>query len=411
MKKKSVGDKKDKKGGQYLDLYTFYASAPLGMNHPKITTKEFLEKLAKVAANKPANSESVTEELAEFVETFEQIALPKEFKYLFFISGGALAVENALKVAFDWKIRKNFAAGEERELGAQIIHFDKCFHGRSGYTLSLTNTFDPRKTKYFPKFDWPRVPAPTITFPLEDHLEEVKEQEKITLEKIEGAVADNPKDIAGLITEPIQGEGGDNHFRPEFLQALRKICDENDIMLIFDEVQTGVGLTGKMWAYEHFDMAPDIIAFGKKMQVCGIMSSTRVDEVEDNVFHESSRINSTWGGNLVDMVRSTKYLQIIAEDKLVENARKVGEYLLKGLQDLAEDACNISNARGRGLFCAFDLRSTKERDAVKKQLLKNKVLILGCGEQSIRFRPPLCLDKEHVDLALERFENSCKQVL
>ena len=132
---------------------------------------------------------------------------------------------------------------------------------------------------------------------------------------------ENPDDIAALIIEPIQGEGGDNHFRKEFFHTLRRLCDEYDMMFILDEVQTGVGLTGKMWAYQHFDFEPDILAFGKKTQVCGIMVSNRVDEVKDNVFKVSSRLNSTWGGNLVDMVRCQKYLEVIKEENLVKNCR------------------------------------------------------------------------------------------
>ncbi len=397
-------------GDKYLDFYTFFASAPLGCNHPKVRTKEFMDILAKAAVNKPTSSDSYTESMAEFVDTFSKISMKGDFQYLFLISGGALAVENALKTAFDWKVRKNYELNHKDMLGQQVIHFQKAFHGRTGYTLSLTNTFDPRKIAYFPKFKWPRIPAPMITFPLEKHLEEVKELEENSLHKIDNAIAKNPQDIASLIIEPIQGEGGDNHFRPEFFRALRKICDQNDIMLIFDEVQTGIGLTGKMWAYEHF-VKPDIVAFGKKAQVCGIMVNKRVDEVKDNVFHESSRINSTWGGNLVDMVRSTKYLEIIKEDKLVDNAHKVGEYLKKALTDTCEDSKEImTNARGRGLMCAFDLPSTEFRDKMRKELFNNKILILSSGEKSIRFRPPLCLDEEHVDKGLAIFAKVCKEM-
>jgi L-lysine 6-transaminase len=397
-------------GDQYLDFYTFFASAPLGCNHPKVRTKEFMDKLGRIAANKPANSDIYTEEMAEFTETFSRICMKDDFQYLFLVSGGALAVENALKTAFDWKVRKNFQEDPRDHRGQQVIHFQKAFHGRSGYTLSLTNTFDPRKIAHFPKFKWPRIHAPVITFPLESHLEEVVKEEERALREIDEAIQKNPKDIASLIIEPIQGEGGDNHFRTEFFRALRNICDQNDIMLIFDEVQTGIGLTGKMWAYEYF-VKPDIVAFGKKTQVCGIMANKRVDEVEGNVFHESSRINSTWGGNLVDMVRATKYLEVIEEDKLVDNAAKVGEYLIESLSDTCLDSKGImSNARGRGLMCAFDLPTTEIRDKFRKELYKNKLLILSCGERSIRFRPPLCLDKEHVDKGVEIFATACKDM-
>ncbi|RLF41588.1 MAG: L-lysine 6-transaminase [Thermoplasmata archaeon] len=382
----------------FLDFFSFFASSPLGCNHPALLEPEFMKKLAEVAVNKPTNSDVYTVEMAEFVETFAKIAMPDHFRHLFFIDGGALAVENALKTAFDWKIRKNIAEGKG-EKGEQVIHFQEAFHGRSGYTLSLTNTFDPRKTMYFPKFKWPRIINPKLRFPLtEENLKETIEKEKLAIQQIHEAIEKNPDDIAALIIEPIQGEGGDNHFRGEFLRELRKICDEYDIMYIIDEVQTGVGLTGKMWAYQHFDFNPDIVCFGKKTQVCGIMVSGRVDEVKENVFTVSSRINSTFGGNLVDMVRCQKYLEVIEEEKLVDNARKRGEELLKGLRELEEKYPEkISNSRGRGLMCAFDLPSPEIRDKVKKMLYDNGILILPCGPSGIRFRPPLTISSEEIN--------------
>jgi len=385
----------------FIDFFSFFASSPLGCNHPALLEPDFLKKLAEVAVNKPTNSDVYTIEMAEFVETFARIAMPDHFKHLFFIEGGALAVENALKTAFDWKIRKNIAEGKG-EKGEQVIHFQEAFHGRSGYTLSLTNTFDPRKTMYFPKFKWPRIINPKLKFPLTDeNLKETIEREKLAIQQIYDAIEKNPDDIAALIIEPIQGEGGDNHFRGEFLRELRKICDENDIMYILDEVQTGVGLTGKMWAYQHFDFNPDIVCFGKKTQVCGIMVSSRVDEVKDNVFTVSSRINSTFGGNLTDMVRCQKYLEVIDEEKLVDNARKQGEILLKGLREIEEKYPDkVSNSRGRGLMCAFDLPSPEIRDRVKKMLYDNGLLILPCGPRGIRFRPPLTISSEEINEGL-----------
>ena len=294
-----------------LDCFSFFASAPLGCNHPKLTTSEFIKKIGEIAVNKPANSDIYTAEMAEFVDSFAKHAVPSYFKHLFFVSGGALAVENGLKTAFDWKIRKNIEQDKSEKLGTQVIHFKEAFHGRTGYTLSMTNTFNLNKTKYFTKFNWPRILNPKIVFPLdENNLAKVEGLEKQAVSEIEKAIAGNPDDIAALIIEPVQGEGGDNHFRKEFFLELRRLCDEHEMMFILDEIQTGVGLTGKMWAHEHFDFKPDILAFGKKTQVCGIMVNNRVDELSDNVFNVSSRLNSTWGGNLVDMVRCQKYLEV-----------------------------------------------------------------------------------------------------
>ncbi len=388
-------------GDRYLDCFSFFGTAPLGCNHPEMLDPSFLQKLTHAAVNNPSNSDVYTVEMAEFVDTFSKTAVPAHFKHLFFIAGGALAVENALKVAFDWKIRTNLAKGKG-EKGTQIVHFKEAFHGRTGYTLSMTNTFNLNKTKYFTKFSWPRIDNPKITFPLDKkNLEDVKRREAAALDQIATAVEHNPDDLAGLIIEPIQSEGGDNHFRPEFFHALRALCDQHGMMFILDEVQTGIALSGKMWAYQHFGFEPDIVAFGKKMQVCGIMVSDRVDDVKDNVFSVSSRINSTWGGNLIDMVRAQRYLEIIAKDRLVDKAAANGAILLKGLEELHQKYPDlVSNVRGRGLMCAFDMPTAEQRDALRQALYKQHVIILGCGGRSIRFRPPLVISKDDIHQAL-----------
>lgn len=386
-------------GKQYLDLFTFFASNPIGMNHPKLNNDEFIGKIGKVALHKPSNSDIYTVEMAEFVDTFFRIAVPDHFSYAFFIEGGALAVENALKTAFDWKVRKNIAKGKPATLGTKVVHLQQAFHGRSGYTMSLTNT-DPVKIQYFPKFtDWPRISNPFAVYPLEGaNLEDTIAREKQSIAELEAAFEAHGDDIACVILEPIQGEGGDNHFRPEYLRELRRICDEKEALLIFDEVQAGVGITGHMWAHQALGVTPDIIAFGKKSQVCGILVGPRVDEVDDNVFHKSSRINSTWGGNLVDMVRFTRFLEIIEEEDLVENAREVGTYLLEQIRNLAKDFPQvISSPRGLGLMCAMTIRDAETRKYILEGCYSRNVMILGCGERSIRFRPPLNLTREQAD--------------
>ena len=399
-------------GKTYLDFFTCFATSPIGYNHPKMTTPEFKRKLAQVAVNKPSNSDVYSLEMAEFVDTFSRIAMPDSLPHLFLIEGGALAVENALKVAFDWKVRRNFEKGHQGEKGSKVIHFVEAFHGRTGYTLSMTNTSDPRKYLYFPMFDWPRVINPKMTFPLnEKNLGEVEQAEQEAVSQIKKAVENNPDDIAALIIEPIQGEGGDNHFRNEFFVQLRQLADELDFLLVYDEVQTGIGLTGKMWAFGHFDAVPDVVAFGKKTQVCGIMAGTRIDEVEDNVFAQPKRIMSTWGGNIVDMVRCQKYLEIIDEENLVENARLMGDSLLKELQELEKDFPDVvSNARGRGLFCAFNLPSSEIRDGFRKDAFRKGLVLLGCGENAIRFRPPLNVTQDELDQGLDIIRKSLRQI-
>lgn len=385
-------------GKDYLDFFTFFASAPIGMNHPKMMEQDFINYIGREALNKPSNSDIYTEAMATFVKTFFKTFVPPHFKYSFFVSGGALAVENALKTAFDWKVRKNFAKGYKEERGHQIIHFKQAFHGRSGYTMSLTNT-DPAKIDLFPKFNWPRVTNPMLKFPnTPENLEETIKLEKQSIEEIKKAFADNKDDIAAIIIEPIQAEGGDNHFRIEFLQELRRLADENDALLIFDEVQTGGGLTGTFWLHEQLTVQPDILAFGKKLQICGILVGEKIDHIDDHVFKVSSRINSTWGGNYVDMIRSTKYLEIIEEEKLVDNVKNLATYFNDKIKNLADKYSGIiSNPRGLGFFSAFDMDSHVHRNNFRQKCWDSGLIVLNSGYQSIRFRPPLNLSKAEID--------------
>jgi L-lysine 6-transaminase len=369
-------------GRDYLDLFSFFATLPIGFNHPRMKDPDFLAKLTRAALVNPTNSDIYSTEFAEFVEVFGRVAMRPHLPHAFFVAGGSLGVENALKAAMDWKVRQNF---------------------RSGYTVSMTNTADPRKYEYFAKFDWPRVSNPHLVFPVDDaERARVQKAESATLAEIRTAFAERKDDIAAILLEPIQAEGGDHHFRPEFLAALKSVAHENDALLIFDEVQTGVGLTGTFWAHEALGVQPDLLAFGKKMQVCGMLGGGRLDEEPDNVFKVSSRINSTWGGNLVDMVRSMRYLEIIEEEKLVQNAATVGAHLLTKLHALQAAMPDVlSNARGRGLMCAIDFPDTDTRNRVADKAYDLGLVILGCGHRSLRFRPPLDITAAEIDEALE----------
>lgn len=387
-----------------LDFFTCFASVPLGYNHPKLLDdEEFKKNLMLAALSNPSNSDIYTQQYAEFVDTFSRIGIPEYLPHAFFIAGGGLAIENALKTAMDWKVQKNFRKGYSVERGFKVIHFEHAFHGRTGYTMSLTNTH-PDKTKWYAKFNWPRIATPAIRFPVTSENEEnLARREQVAIEQIKKAFSENKDDICAIIIEPIQAEGGDNHVRRQFLEQVRALADENECFLIYDEVQTGVGLSGEFWCYEHFgDKAlPDAIAFGKKMQVCGILVGRKVDEIEHNVFTVPSRLNSTWGGNLVDMVRASKILQVIEEDHLVENAASSGAYLQEQLLKLSRDYPVMSNVRGLGLLSAFDFPDTVTRNKFIRKGFENNAMFIGCGTRSIRFRPALIMDKQHIDEGIE----------
>jgi L-lysine 6-transaminase len=398
-------------GHRLIDLYGFFGSMAVGFNHPHFDQPEVKADLLRAAKVKVANSDIYSDTYAEFVRTLSRVAgLPPLGRYLF-IEGGALAIENTLKAAMDWKVRKNMAAGLG-ERGTEILHFRRAFHGRSGYTMSLTNT-DPRKTDLFAKFNWPRVSNPSIDFSLPESEREgdVIEREKKSEVEIRRFIDERGTDIAAIIIEPIQGEGGDNHFRGEWLRKLRAICDESDLLLILDEVQTGLGTTGRAWCCQHFDVKPDLLAFGKKVQACGVMAGPRLDEVKDNAFCLPSRLNSTWGGNLTDMARSTHFLRIIEQENLFANAAKVGAYFLEQLLELQRECPLISAMRGRGLFIAFDLPDVKTRDRLWRELFDAGLLVLKSGEHSIRFRPALDISNQVVDEAMDLLRRNCQRAV
>lgn len=383
-------------GTRYLDMFTFFASSALGMNHPALTDAGFRAELAQAAVNKPSNSDVYSVPMARFVQTFARVLGDAALPHLFFVDGGALAVENALKVAFDWKSRLNESRGIDPALGTRVLHLRGAFHGRSGYTMSLTNT-DPNKVARFPKFDWPRIDAPVV-MPGVD----IVALERESLRQARSAFEAYPHDIACFIAEPIQGEGGDRHMRPEFFAAMRDLCVEYDALLIFDEVQTGVGMTGTAWAYQQLGVTPDVVAFGKKAQVCGVMAGGRVDDVDDNVFRVSSRINSTWGGNLTDMVRARRILEVIEADGLIDNAVRMGWYLVGQLRCLASEFPSlVLDPRGRGLMCAFSMPSAAQRDEVIRRLWQRHVILLASGTDSVRFRPALTVSRTEIDEAVQ----------
>jgi len=390
-------------GQDYMDLFTGFASWPIGYGHPRMSEPEFEKDLMLAAKTKVANSDIYTTQMAEFVEAFSTRVTPAGYPHHFWVSGGALAVENALKVAFDWKAHKIGLDQVNDGAGLSALHFKGAFHGRSGYTMSLTNT-DPRKVALFPKFDWPRVSTPAIEFDQDGGIaNDVAALEQQCLAEIEAAF-DADCGIACIIIEPLQGEGGDNHFRAEFLAGLRRIADEREALLIFDEVQTGFYGSGKTWLWQHHGVAPDIVCFGKKTQVCGIYANARVDEVPENVFKVSSRINSTWGGSLVDMVRCRQFIEIVEDEELADNIAARGQEFVDGLRRIARERGQLTNVRGLGSLVAFTLDTPEARDKMLKDLYDKRVLSLASGERAVRFRLPLVISPQEVGEALTRIE-------
>ncbi|MDE0891882.1 MAG: L-lysine 6-transaminase [Planctomycetota bacterium] len=393
-------------GKEYLDMFTCFASWPIGYNHPMMREEAFSKRLLTAAENNPANSDLYTGMMAEFVEAFATKVTPEGYDHHFWVAGGSLAVENAMKAAFDWKAHKLGLKEDGEEVDLVVLHFKQAFHGRSGYTMSVTNT-DPNKVALFPKFQWPRVSNPYCEFDNDGNISnDVAAAEAVTMAEIDAAFECYADRIACILIEPMQGEGGDRHFRAEFLRELRRVADEREAMLIFDEVQTGFYGSGKPWLWQHLGVAPDIVCFSKKSQVGGIYANSRIDEVEDNVFAKSSRINSTWGGNLVDMVRCQRFIEIIEQEQLADNIHARGEQLLKGLRSIAKDTNAFSDVRGIGSLIAFTMETGELRDKAVAAFQERGVLALTSGEDSVRFRMPLVITAAEVDGALERIADA-----
>ena len=388
---------------RYLDAFSFFASWPMGYRHPMLEDPEFQANFLRAASTKVANSDVYTVELATFVDAFGSRVTPPGYPHHFWVSGGALAVENALKTAFDWKARKlGRTSFDDPVEDLVVVHFRQAFHGRAGYTLSVTNTL-PDKIGLFPKFPWPRIHNPAVVFDLDGGIaNDIEAEEHRAIVELEAAFTTHANKVAAILIEPMQGEGGDNYFRTEFLAELRTLADEHEAMLIFDEVQTGFFASGKPWMWQHHEVSPDIVAFGKKTQVCGIYASPRVDEVPKNVFQLPSRINSTWGGNLTDMVRCRRFIEIIEKENLAANVVDMGDRLVAGLRQIARSTEAFTNVRGMGSLVACTLESGERRNALLKRMFDNELLALPSGPEAIRFRLPYVINAGEIDEMLNR---------
>ena len=385
-------------GTEYLDMTMYFSSAPLGHGHPALRDPACERAMLRAARTKPSNPDFATVEQAEFAETFRRVAGDPDLPLLFLIDSGTLAVENALKIAFDWKTKRNARAGVAAR-AHRVLHLRHAFHGRSGYTLSLTNT-EPAKIRDYPKFDWPRIPSPVV--PTEEwEAPGLLPAETAALEQARTELERYGAEIACLVYEPVQGEGGDRHLRGRFLRALRDLCTEHDVLTVADEVQTGA-LAGAPWVSVELDLRPDLIAFGKRMQVCGVQGGRRVLEVEDNAFREPSRISSTWGGSLVDMVRATHVLRTVERDELFDRAARMGELLRAELRALAAEFPGVlRDPRGRGLMCAIGFHDRAVRDGVIADARRCcRTLFLPSGPDSVRWRPPLTVSEEEISAAV-----------
>lgn len=387
----------DKNTGQYfLDFFGQYSTLPLGYNHEIFRDAGFIEENNRVASVKVSNCEIISDEAKEFYSEFSGHRDMAMYEHFHFCCTGALAIESAIKTAiFQKKSKKPI-----------VVSLKESFHGINGYGGFLTDRFYPVSTRLdgFPgdELGWVKLDNPKIVYKdnrpdetatqarLEKFLNEFKDCVKIYGEE----------NIAALLIEPVQSTYGDNYFPMEFYRISRDLCDKHNICLIFDEIQTGFGTSGKMWFFQYTGIEPDIVVFGKKVQNTGIMCKGNWSDI----FKEAVRLEVTWDGTVVDMVRGKYVLRAYEKYNILKNVNQRSKQLLKGLSKIGK----IRNLRVKGLLACFDYASEKERNKSFQEMIANSFLSNKTRDISIRLRPNLNVSAKEIDQALEIIANSCE---
>ena len=357
---------------EYLDFFGMYASLPLGYNHKIFQTEEFKNEILSTSTFKVNNCEFVSDETLEFDRLFSEYAGSGNYKHFHYCCTGALAVEAAIKACLQYK---NFHS-------PKIISFNNSFHGVNSYGGFVTSRFWPANLKLdgFPEILSCKLAA--------------------SLKRVEEELMKSPTTC--ILVEPIQCSAGDIHLRKEFLVGLRALADSYDVPLVFDEIQIGFGATGKLWYYEHLDIEPDILIFGKKTQLSGIM----VKDKHSQIFQKENitRLEVTWNSDVVDMVRCKHIIKAYKKYNILENVKNVSQVLISSL----EKNKKIKNLRNAGLIIGFDLEDTQSRNKFVKDLYNVGLLCNSTGRRSIRLRPNLNLTLEEAELAIEKINKISK---
>ena len=376
---------------EYLDFFGMYATLALGYNHPIFDSSDFKNRILKIASCKIVNNEIYSDEAQRFDKIFtDYVSQNGKFSHFHYSCTGALAIEAAVKTAIDYKGYSN----------PRIISFGGSFHGINGYGGFFTeriggpgerlNGFPAQLTSC--NCQWPKFDNPVMTYEngvLKDNDSEVQS----VLKKVEDCIIMENSQISGILVEPIQCTFGDKYFSETFFIGLRKIANKYDIPLIFDEIQIGFGGTGKVWYFEHLPVEPDILVFGKKVQLAGIM----VKEKFAKIFSKPIRLEVTWDSNIIDMVRGEFIVKAYKEFNILDNVNAMSIRLRKGL----EETRNLKNIRNSGLLFGFDFENETLRNKFTKQLYENKMLCNKSGNNTVRFRPNLSVSSIEIDKALE----------
>ena len=382
-----IFDKNSKK--KYLDFFGQYATLALGYNHEIFKSQEYIETINNISHQKVVNNEIASDEALDFNKSFKEYTSFNKFDYYHYACTGALAIEAAIKTAIDYKKNKAF----------KVISFKGSFHGINGYGGIVTDRFSPVNERLdgFPGNYWHHFENPTVKNSSRSSSRENTSFVNDTLSKIRKTIL-RDKDVCCILVEPIQCTNGDLFFTDDFFDGLRKIADDTDTPLIFDEIQTGFCSTGKVWYFQNLNIIPDIVVFGKKTQLSGIM----VNKKFSNIFKKPIRLEVTWDADLIDMVRCKFVIKALIKNNILKNVKERSDQLKEGLLKIR----GIKNLRNAGLLLAFDLENKNLRDKLVTSLFEKNMIVNPTKDNTIRLRPPLSVSTLEIDEAINIIKSS-----